>query len=175
MMKKAGADCSNKYDIKSYVSNISSQHHSFLFQCKTEECCTSLATMDISIFKGLKILQQENMVTDLPQIERPLEICDECIVSKQHCDSFPTTKSWRGKKPLELVHWDISLLSLKTIVGRHEFTPCKKNQKPLKFLKSLKCLLKKNLEIQSMFFARIVAHMNLQVFEIGMESRDNLQ
>ncbi|TYK18829.1 Retrovirus-related Pol polyprotein from transposon TNT 1-94 [Cucumis melo var. makuwa] len=42
------------------------------------------------------------MVNGLPQIEVPTEVCEDCIVSKQHRDPFPTGKSWRAKRPLEL-------------------------------------------------------------------------
>ncbi|KAA0066752.1 Retrovirus-related Pol polyprotein from transposon TNT 1-94 [Cucumis melo var. makuwa] len=42
------------------------------------------------------------MVTGLPQIIVPVEVCEECVVSKQHQDPFPTRKSWRAKRPLEL-------------------------------------------------------------------------
>lgn len=39
----------------------------------------------------------------LPELESPDEVCEECAVSKQHCEPFPTGKSWRAKKVLELV------------------------------------------------------------------------
>ncbi|KAA0037747.1 Retrovirus-related Pol polyprotein from transposon TNT 1-94 [Cucumis melo var. makuwa] len=49
-----------------------------------------------------KTLQQKNIVTWLPQIEVHAEVCEECVVSKQHQDPFPTGKSGRAKRPLEL-------------------------------------------------------------------------
>lgn len=58
-------------------------------------------------FGGLKTLQQKNMVAGLPQITTPSEVCEECVVSKQHRDSFPKGKSWRAKNVLELVHSDL--------------------------------------------------------------------
>jgi hypothetical protein len=58
-------------------------------------------------FGGLKALQQKNMVTGLPQITAPSQVCEECVVSKQHRNQFPQGKSWRVKKALELVHSDI--------------------------------------------------------------------
>nr|CAN63536.1 hypothetical protein VITISV_002860 [Vitis vinifera] len=58
-------------------------------------------------FGGLKTLQQKNMVTGLPQIIASSQFCEECVVSKQHCNQFPQVKSWRAKKALELVHSDI--------------------------------------------------------------------
>ncbi|TXG73414.1 hypothetical protein EZV62_001993 [Acer yangbiense] len=47
------------------------------------------------------------MVTGLPQIIAPSEVCEECVVSKQHRNQFPQGKSWRAKKQLELVHSDL--------------------------------------------------------------------
>ena len=47
------------------------------------------------------------MVTCLPQIIAPSQICEECVVGKQHCSQFPKNKSWRAKDVLELAHLDI--------------------------------------------------------------------
>ena len=58
-------------------------------------------------FGGLKTLQQKNMVTGLPQITASSQVCEECVISKQHRNQFPQGKSWRAKKALELVHSDI--------------------------------------------------------------------
>ncbi|XP_074556816.1 uncharacterized protein LOC141812704 [Curcuma longa] len=58
-------------------------------------------------FSGLKILKQKNMVIGLPQITNPSQVCEECVVSKQHRNQFPQGKSWRAKAALELVHSDI--------------------------------------------------------------------
>jgi len=40
-------------------------------------------------FKGLKTLYEKNMVEGLPNINNPIEMCEDCIVGKQHRDSFP--------------------------------------------------------------------------------------
>jgi hypothetical protein len=40
-------------------------------------------------FKGLKTLHEKNMVEGLQKINCPTEMCEDCIVSKQHRDSFP--------------------------------------------------------------------------------------
>lgn len=58
-------------------------------------------------FGSLKFLKQKQLVLGLPQLESPDEVCEECVVSKQHREPFPTGKSWRAKKVLELVHSDI--------------------------------------------------------------------
>ena len=58
-------------------------------------------------FGGLKTLQQKNMVIGLPQFSSPSEVCEDCVVSKQHRETFPKGKAWRAKKVLELVHSDL--------------------------------------------------------------------
>lgn len=39
-------------------------------------------------FKDLILLQKHNMVTGLPQIQQPKELCEECLESKQSRSSF---------------------------------------------------------------------------------------
>lgn len=58
-------------------------------------------------FGGLQTLQQKNMVKDLPQFQRPSQVCEECVVGKQHRETFPAGKSRRQKQVLELIHSDI--------------------------------------------------------------------
>ncbi|RVW68890.1 Retrovirus-related Pol polyprotein from transposon TNT 1-94 [Vitis vinifera] len=53
-------------------------------------------------FGGLKTLQQKHMVTGLPQISIPSQVCEECVVGKQHHSQFPQGKSRRAKNVLEL-------------------------------------------------------------------------
>ncbi|CAL2258040.1 unnamed protein product [Prunus armeniaca] len=58
-------------------------------------------------FKGLKTLHEKNMVEGLPKINCPTEMCEDCIVDKQHHDSFPQGKAWRAEQILQLVYSDI--------------------------------------------------------------------
>ncbi|CAL5403117.1 unnamed protein product [Camellia sinensis] len=58
-------------------------------------------------FNGLKILHQKNMVSGLPQIDHVSQVCEGCVVGKQHRNAFPKGRAWRAKKVLELVHSDI--------------------------------------------------------------------
>ncbi|KAL5554924.1 hypothetical protein UlMin_037160 [Ulmus minor] len=58
-------------------------------------------------FHGLKILQQKNIMRDLPTINEMDETCEGCMLGKQHQQPFPSRKAWRAKKPLELVHTDV--------------------------------------------------------------------
>ena len=47
------------------------------------------------------------MVTGLPNITPPIEICESCVVAKHERDSFPSEKSRRAQAILEFVHSDI--------------------------------------------------------------------
>ena len=47
------------------------------------------------------------MVTSLPKISSPSEICEECVVGKQHRSQFLKGKSWRTKHVLKLLHSDL--------------------------------------------------------------------
>ncbi|KAA3461320.1 Retrovirus-related Pol polyprotein from transposon TNT 1-94 [Gossypium australe] len=58
-------------------------------------------------FGGLKILQQKNMMTGLPHIQTPSQVCEECVISKQHREPFQKGKSWKVRNALELVHSDL--------------------------------------------------------------------
>ncbi|KAM6582397.1 hypothetical protein CsatB_009399 [Cannabis sativa] len=58
-------------------------------------------------FHGLKILTQKNMMRDLPKIKEINTVCEGCMLEKQHRQPFPSGKTWRVKKPLELVHTDV--------------------------------------------------------------------
>lgn len=56
--------------------------------------------------KGLQLLKQKEMVTELPEIKGQKGVCEGCIYGKMHRLPFPKT-SWRAKAPLELEHADI--------------------------------------------------------------------
>ena len=58
-------------------------------------------------FNGLKTLSQKNTVTGLPQIIPHSNVCEECVVGKQHREQFSKGKVWRARRPLELIHSDI--------------------------------------------------------------------
>lgn len=58
-------------------------------------------------YKGLKTLQQKEMVTGLPEINETEEVCTDCLKGKQHRDSFPKKSKWRASKKLELIHSDL--------------------------------------------------------------------
>ena len=58
-------------------------------------------------FGGLNLLHRKGMVRGLPLIEKLDSLCEGCILSKQHRESFPFKKSIRAKAPLEIVHSDL--------------------------------------------------------------------
>ncbi|RVW60251.1 Retrovirus-related Pol polyprotein from transposon TNT 1-94 [Vitis vinifera] len=101
-------NCSSQHDYKSDVP---------VYLDNTTQNCFSAKLMDEGWlwhfryghlnFGGLKTLQQKNMVTRLLLIQTPSQICEECVVGKQHRYQFPKGKSWRANKVLELVHSDI--------------------------------------------------------------------
>ena len=47
------------------------------------------------------------MVRGLPLIEKPDNLCEGCILGKQHREKFPSGKSIRVKAPLEIIHSDL--------------------------------------------------------------------
>ncbi|VVA32898.1 Hypothetical predicted protein, partial [Prunus dulcis] len=47
------------------------------------------------------------MAKGLPQLKTPSKVCKDCLVGKQHRDSFPTMSTWRASQILQLVHADI--------------------------------------------------------------------
>jgi len=47
------------------------------------------------------------MVKGLPPIQAPSQICEECVIAKQHRDSFSKTSNWRANQILKLIHLDL--------------------------------------------------------------------
>ncbi|KAL0368054.1 UNVERIFIED_CONTAM: Retrovirus-related Pol polyprotein from transposon TNT 1-94 [Sesamum calycinum] len=58
-------------------------------------------------FQGLKILHQNKMMTDLPQIQAVEGACEAYLQGKQHKKPFPSRTPWRAKAVLELIHTDV--------------------------------------------------------------------
>ncbi|CAJ2647569.1 unnamed protein product [Trifolium pratense] len=58
-------------------------------------------------FKDLTVMQRQNMVTGLPKIEMPEEMCEDCIQSKQHRHSFSKDALSKTKSVLEVVYSDV--------------------------------------------------------------------
>ncbi|KAJ0040709.1 hypothetical protein Pint_28005 [Pistacia integerrima] len=58
-------------------------------------------------FKGLKTLQQKEMVKGLPAMTLPSKLCKDCMVSKQHRKPIPKKSLWQATHKLQLVHSDL--------------------------------------------------------------------
>ena len=53
------------------------------------------------------MLHTKNLVKGLPLIDKIDRVCEGCIFSKQHRDTFPVGNSYIVCRPLEIVHYDI--------------------------------------------------------------------
>ncbi|KAG7544127.1 GAG-pre-integrase domain [Arabidopsis thaliana x Arabidopsis arenosa] len=82
------------------------------------ECLQTTATNELQLwhrryghlnYKGLKMLQQQNMVRGLPQMKtsEEAEKCVSCLVGKQHRESIPKKSVWRSSRRLQLIHSDL--------------------------------------------------------------------
>ena len=52
------------------------------------------------------MLSKMNMVDGLPWIKLNTNVCEGCMVGKQHSETFERSR-WRAKKSLELIHSDL--------------------------------------------------------------------
>jgi hypothetical protein len=64
------------------------------------------------------------MVNGMPYIDHLDEVCESCVLNKNHRDSFAKKVNWKIKKPFELVHTNmIGLVKpMSTIHNRYFFT-----------------------------------------------------
>ncbi|KAI3520492.1 hypothetical protein L1887_09941 [Cichorium endivia] len=58
-------------------------------------------------FQTLEIMGKKGMVTGMPCVSNPKQLCNGCVVAKQTRQSFPNEAQWRASKPLELLHADL--------------------------------------------------------------------
>lgn len=58
-------------------------------------------------FQDLSLLQRKNMVSGLPQIQQPSELCIECLESKQARSSFSQQVPTRSRSKLEVIYSDV--------------------------------------------------------------------
>ncbi|KAJ9541813.1 hypothetical protein OSB04_028319 [Centaurea solstitialis] len=52
-------------------------------------------------------MSKKGLVKGLPQFDHENQLCESCLVGKQTRKSFPTTTTYKAKRPLELVHGDL--------------------------------------------------------------------
>jgi hypothetical protein len=57
-------------------------------------------------FRALKSLGDKNMVVGIPNVKQVEQVCDGCVLGKQHRKPFPKVSGFRVVKNLELVHAD---------------------------------------------------------------------
>jgi transposase InsO family protein len=58
-------------------------------------------------FWALRELGSKNVVTGLLVIERVEQVCDGCVLGRQHCTPFPQVASYRATRALDLFHADL--------------------------------------------------------------------
>ncbi|GAU20588.1 hypothetical protein TSUD_297610 [Trifolium subterraneum] len=55
-------------------------------------------------FRDLNMMSNKSMVSGLPKIQVPNEVCEDCVQSKQHRDSFNKNVKSRTKSVLEVIY-----------------------------------------------------------------------
>jgi hypothetical protein len=58
-------------------------------------------------FRDISLMQRKRMVIGLPEIQVPSEVCEECVQSKQHRNSFSKDVSSKAKAILDVVYSDV--------------------------------------------------------------------
>ncbi|KAJ9559933.1 hypothetical protein OSB04_005093 [Centaurea solstitialis] len=58
-------------------------------------------------FASMKKMSKNGLVKGLPQFDHENQLCESCLVGKQTRKSFPTTTTYKTKRPLELIHGDL--------------------------------------------------------------------
>jgi len=72
-------------------------------------------------FSRLNYLSRKDYVRGLLIVNIPNRVCETCEIDKKHRDSFPTGKSLRARKPLEIVHSNLCIVEIPTHGGRRNF------------------------------------------------------
>ncbi|GJZ20846.1 zinc finger, CCHC-type containing protein [Tanacetum coccineum] len=73
-------------------------------------------------FYTLEFMGKKRMVTGMPCVSHPTQLCSGCVVAKQTRKSFPNEAQWRASKPLELLHADLcGLITPQSIGGNRYF------------------------------------------------------
>jgi hypothetical protein len=58
-------------------------------------------------FRSLRDLGRKEMVFGMPIVDRVEQVCDGCVLGKQHRTPIPSVSQYRAKKGLELFHTDL--------------------------------------------------------------------
>ena len=66
------------------------------------------------------MMEKHKMVLGIPQLEHTNNLCEVCVMGKQHRKSFPK-KSSRASQPLELVYSDVCGPITPTSIGGNKY------------------------------------------------------
>lgn len=72
-------------------------------------------------FSSLNLLARKNLVSGLPQILVPNQVCETCVIGKKHKDTFPKGGVSRAQMPLEIIHSDLCSLEVPSYGGGKYF------------------------------------------------------
>lgn len=72
-------------------------------------------------FSSLNLLARKNLVSSLPQILVPNQVCETCVIGKKHRDTFPKGGVSRAQMPLEIIHSDLCSLEVPSYGGGKYF------------------------------------------------------
>ena len=89
------------------LASIKTTEHAFFNTVNEEESCLWHCRLGHLNFKGLRTLYYKKMVKGLPLVKGSVDVCEGCIMGKQHRDCFPKQSQWRAEERLQLVHSDI--------------------------------------------------------------------
>ena len=92
-----------RVDLKKGVEMAAVTQEKFQREAKDENWLWHLRFGHLN-FGGLNLLHKKGIVKGLPLIEKPDNLCEGCILGKQHREKFPSGKSIRAKTPLEIVY-----------------------------------------------------------------------
>lgn len=87
----------NTQEEKCFHSSVQKQDLANLWHCRFAHLS----------HKGLKLLQEKEMVSGLPKLTSSSSVCVSCLVGKQHRDPIPKKSTWRATHKLQLVHADL--------------------------------------------------------------------
>ncbi|KAL6141604.1 hypothetical protein ACLB2K_059892 [Fragaria x ananassa] len=72
-------------------------------------------------FSSLNFLARKNLVSGLPPIYVPNQVCETCVFGKKHKDSFPIGKALRANMPFEIIHSDLCYVEVPSYGGAKYF------------------------------------------------------
>lgn len=73
-------------------------------------------------YQAMELMCKHKMVTGLPRIVQPKEVCSGCLLSKQTRKPFPSQAKYSASKVLELVHGDLcGPIAPETATGKRYF------------------------------------------------------